>query len=152
MKYFIYRLIHAVTALMLVIFIMWEAFASRWELSSVEVATTNPEWLHECPPPYPTFEESTYVHLKPEGKSSSSVTQQVKNLAFSFSFLYIKKFFLISLFFYIYYFFPLYSMGTKLYKHGYIIFSHIIMLWYKYLDIVLSAIQQDLIVNAFQEQ
>ena len=43
-------------------------------------------------------------------------------------------------------------MGTKLYIHAYINFPPIVMLWCKYLDIVLSTTQQDLIVNPFQEQ
>ena len=50
------------------------------------------------------------------------------------------------------FFFPLYSMGTQLHIHVYIVFSPIVMLCCKYLDIVLSATQQDLIVNPFQEQ
>ena len=48
--------------------------------------------------------------------------------------------------------FPLFSMGTKLHIHAYIIFPLIVALQCKYLDIVLSATQQDLIVNPFQEQ
>ena len=48
--------------------------------------------------------------------------------------------------------FTLYSMGTQLHIHVYIIFSPIVMLHCKYLDIVLSATQQDLIVNPFQKQ
>ena len=47
---------------------------------------------------------------------------------------------------------PLYSMGTQLHIHVYIISSPIVVLRFKYLDIVLSATQQDLIVNPFQEQ
>ena len=43
-------------------------------------------------------------------------------------------------------------MGTKLHTHVYIIFPPIVMLQCKYLDIVLSATQQVLIVNPFQEQ
>ena len=43
-------------------------------------------------------------------------------------------------------------MGTQLYIHIYIIFPPIVVLQSKYLDIVLSATQQDLIVNPFQEQ
>ena len=53
----------------------------------------------------------------------------------------------------IFFFFPpLYSMGTKLHIHLYIIFSPFVVLRCKYLDIVLNATQQDLIVNLFQEQ
>ena len=41
-------------------------------------------------------------------------------------------------------------MGTKLNLHVYIFFPPIVLLQYKYLDIVLNATQQDLIVNPFQ--
>ena len=41
-------------------------------------------------------------------------------------------------------------MGSKLHIHVYIIFPPIVMLQCKYLDIVLNAIQQDLLVNPFQ--
>ena len=54
--------------------------------------------------------------------------------------------------FYFIYLFPLYNMGSKLHIHVYIIFPPIVMLQCKYLDIVLNATQQDLIVNPFQEQ
>ena len=40
-------------------------------------------------------------------------------------------------------------MVTQLHTHVYILFSHIIMLHHKWLDIVLSATQQDLIANPF---
>ena len=43
-------------------------------------------------------------------------------------------------------------MGTQLHIYVYIIFSPIVMLRYKYLDIVLSATQQDLIASPFQKQ
>ena len=42
-------------------------------------------------------------------------------------------------------------MGTKLHIHVYILFPPIVVLRCKYLDIVLGATQQDLIVHAFQE-
>ena len=48
--------------------------------------------------------------------------------------------------------FLLYNKVTQLHVHVYIIFSHIIMLHHKWLDIVSSAIQQDLIANPFQRQ
>ena len=44
---------------------------------------------------------------------------------------------------------PLYSMGTQLHIHVYIIFSPIVALRCKYLDIVLRATQQDLIASPF---
>ena len=49
-------------------------------------------------------------------------------------------------------FFLLYSMGTKLHIHVHILFPPIVVLRRKYLDVVLSATQRDLIVNLFQEQ
>ena len=56
------------------------------------------------------------------------------------------------LIFYFFVFFILYSMGTKLHLHVYVFFPPFVLLRYKYLDIVLNATQQDLIVNPFQEQ
>ena len=41
-------------------------------------------------------------------------------------------------------------MGAKIHLHIYIFFPHFVLLQYKYLDIVLNATQQDLIVNPFQ--
>ena len=41
-------------------------------------------------------------------------------------------------------------MGTKIHLRVYIFFPPFILLHYKYLDIVLNAIQQDPIVNPFQ--
>ena len=43
-------------------------------------------------------------------------------------------------------------MVTQLYIYVYILFSPIVMLHHKWLDIVLSATQQDLIANPFQKQ
>ena len=43
-------------------------------------------------------------------------------------------------------------MVTQLHIHVYILFSHIIMLFHKWLDIVPIAVQQDLIANPFQRQ
>ena len=52
----------------------------------------------------------------------------------------------------LFFFFSLYSVGTQLHIHVYIIFSPIVVLHCRYLDIVLSTTQQDLIVNPFQKQ
>ena len=49
-------------------------------------------------------------------------------------------------------FFSLYSTVTQLHIHVHIIFSHIIMLHYKWLDIVSRATQRDFIANPFQRQ
>lgn len=51
------------TAVILVVFIVWEAFASKWEVS-IELTTTNGEWLHGYPSPYLKFEEPIYINLK----------------------------------------------------------------------------------------
>ena len=51
------------------------------------------------------------------------------------------------IFFYLCNFFLLYSMVTQLNVHVYIIFSYIIMLYHKWLDIDPRATQQDLIAN-----
>ena len=48
--------------------------------------------------------------------------------------------------------FLLYNKVTQLYIHVYILFSHIIMLHHKWLDIVPSAIEKDLIAYPFQRQ
>ena len=50
------------------------------------------------------------------------------------------------------FFFPLYSTGTQLHIQVYILFSPIMVLRHRYLDIVLRAAQQDLTVNPFQKQ
>jgi len=65
----------------------------------------------------------------------------------------LKNFFLIYFLFPQYItFFLLYSMVTQLHIHVRILFLHIIMLHHKWLDVVPSATQQDLIANPFQRQ
>ena len=62
-------------------------------------------------------------------------------------------FFTILFYFYFFntlFFFLLCSVVTQLYIHVYILFSHIIMLRYKWLDIVPSATQKDIIADPFQ--
>nr|NP_871750.1 cytochrome c oxidase subunit I [Hemiechinus auritus]BAC78850.1 cytochrome oxidase subunit 1 [Hemiechinus auritus] len=54
----------SLTAVMLMVFLVWEAFAAKREVFKVEFTNTNIEWLHGCPPSYHTFEEPTYVLAK----------------------------------------------------------------------------------------
>nr|UPO67380.1 cytochrome c oxidase subunit I [Dryophytes andersonii] len=50
----------SLVAVIIMMFIIWEAFSSKRVLSSVEMTSTNVEWLHDYPPHYHTYEESTF--------------------------------------------------------------------------------------------
>nr|WNH21298.1 cytochrome c oxidase subunit I [Apterichtus klazingai] len=55
----------SLTAVILFLFILWEAFSAKREVKWLELTTSNGEWLHGCPPPYHTFEEPAYVRVHP---------------------------------------------------------------------------------------
>nr|AYW03977.1 cytochrome c oxidase subunit I [Anomaloglossus baeobatrachus] len=50
----------SLVAVILMMFIIWEAFSSKRLFVSAELAATNVEWLYGSPPPYHTFEEATF--------------------------------------------------------------------------------------------
>nr|YP_009040651.1 cytochrome c oxidase subunit I [Squatina japonica]AIA76859.1 cytochrome c oxidase subunit I [Squatina japonica] len=54
----------SLVAVIMFLFIIWEAFASKREVQSVELPHTNVEWLHGCPPPYHTYEEPAFVQVQ----------------------------------------------------------------------------------------
>nr|YP_001165458.1 cytochrome c oxidase subunit I [Odorrana tormota]ABG77316.1 cytochrome oxidase subunit I [Odorrana tormota] len=50
----------SLVAVMLMMFIIWEAFAAKRLFTGSELVSTNVEWLLSSPPNYHTFEESTF--------------------------------------------------------------------------------------------
>nr|AGN71193.1 cytochrome c oxidase subunit I [Gastrotheca pseustes] len=45
------------------VFIIWEAFASKRLIAPPQMTSTNAEWLYGYPPLYHTFEEATFSHM-----------------------------------------------------------------------------------------
>nr|WAB69880.1 cytochrome c oxidase subunit I [Dryaderces aff. inframaculata DO-2022] len=51
----------SLVAVIVMMFIIWEAFSSKRLLKSSEMTSTNVEWLHGYPPNYHTYEEATFT-------------------------------------------------------------------------------------------
>nr|AGQ50305.1 cytochrome c oxidase subunit I [Strix leptogrammica] len=54
----------SLTAVIMLMFIVWEALASKRKTPQPELTTTNIEWIYGCPPPYHTFEEPAFVQVQ----------------------------------------------------------------------------------------
>nr|YP_010000510.1 cytochrome c oxidase subunit I [Erpornis zantholeuca]QOD96396.1 cytochrome c oxidase subunit I [Erpornis zantholeuca] len=54
----------SMTAVIMLMFIVWEAFASKRKAFQPELVSTNIEWIYGCPPPYHTFEEPAFVQVQ----------------------------------------------------------------------------------------
>nr|AKT26309.1 cytochrome c oxidase subunit I [Phaethornis hispidus] len=52
------------TAVIMLMFIIWEALVSKRKVLQPELTSTNIEWIHGCPPPYHTFEEPAFVQIQ----------------------------------------------------------------------------------------
>nr|YP_004300372.1 cytochrome c oxidase subunit I [Gallinula chloropus]ADZ10827.1 cytochrome c oxidase subunit I [Gallinula chloropus] len=54
----------SMVAVIMLMFITWEAFASKRKITQPEMTATNIEWIHGCPPPHHTFEEPAFVQVQ----------------------------------------------------------------------------------------
>nr|AKE32401.1 cytochrome c oxidase subunit I [Anser cygnoides] len=54
----------SMVAVIMLMFIIWEAFSAKRKVLQPELTTTNVEWIHGCPPPYHTFEEPAFVQVQ----------------------------------------------------------------------------------------
>nr|BAK23149.1 cytochrome c oxidase subunit I [Danionella mirifica] len=51
----------SLVAVILFMYILWEAFTAKREVSFIELTSMNSEWLFGCPPQHHTFNEPTFV-------------------------------------------------------------------------------------------
>nr|AGG79531.1 cytochrome c oxidase subunit I [Anas poecilorhyncha] len=54
----------SMVAVIMLMFIIWEAFTPTRKVLQPELTATNIEWIHGCPPPYHTFEEPAFVQVQ----------------------------------------------------------------------------------------
>nr|QHI42797.1 cytochrome c oxidase subunit I [Nerophis ophidion] len=55
----------SLVAVIMFLFIIWEAFAAKRVMHYVPLSSTNVEWIHGCPPPNHTFEQPAFVRTLP---------------------------------------------------------------------------------------
>nr|YP_010519701.1 cytochrome c oxidase subunit I [Teratoscincus przewalskii]UXP34297.1 cytochrome c oxidase subunit I [Teratoscincus przewalskii] len=53
----------SLVAVIMMMYIVWEAFSAKRTPIALELNNTNLEWLHGCPPPYHTYVEPAFVQL-----------------------------------------------------------------------------------------
>nr|ASW34696.1 cytochrome c oxidase subunit I [Quedenfeldtia trachyblepharus] len=53
----------SMVAVVMMMYIIWEAFTAKRTPVKTGLMQTNPEWLFGCPPPYHTHEEPSYIQM-----------------------------------------------------------------------------------------
>ena len=130
---------------------MWPSYGSRRTYSHGQWIT---RWFISVLAEKPTTRDCPSIQTCLCGSGTEfteDCTGQAVLRAFFLSFFLIHYYFLIAISPIQFFFLP-YSMVTQSHIHVHILFSHIIMLHHKWLDIVPSATEQELIANPFQRQ